>query len=189
MCGIRPKASPPLVCPRGRQPALPPSPRGHRGALGRVRSRRKGGTGRLPTSRPGSPPWGAGGDFSPAVAGLLQRWRRAAGRVDLQEGTFSSRFWPDHQVRWRLARPALRSSATAPQPLVACTATAVTQTGPLTGSTSSAKSRRPDSQWQPSMVATSVGTHDGAASTPPTSSSRSSSRCSPARDWTPSASP
>lgn len=51
------------------------------------------------------------------MAGLLQRRRREAGRVDLQEGTFSSRFWPDHQVRWRLARPARQSPPTAPPPL------------------------------------------------------------------------
>ena len=38
--------------------------------------------------------------------------------VDLQEGTFSSRFWPDHTVRWRLARPARRGSDTSLQPLV-----------------------------------------------------------------------
>lgn len=38
--------------------------------------------------------------------------------VDLQEGTFSSRFWPDHPVRWRLARPARQGSVAARQPLV-----------------------------------------------------------------------
>ena len=37
--------------------------------------------------------------------------------VDLQEGTFTSRFWPGHEVRWRLARPAAQGSGTAPQPL------------------------------------------------------------------------
>jgi poly(3-hydroxybutyrate) depolymerase len=42
---------------------------------------------------------------------------RPAG-VDLQEGTFSSRFWPDHAVRWRLARPTRKGSVGAPQPLV-----------------------------------------------------------------------
>jgi pimeloyl-ACP methyl ester carboxylesterase len=49
---------------------------------------------------------------------------RPAG-VDLQEGTFSSRFWPDQLVRWRLARPSQRlarpsqaGSVTAAQPLV-----------------------------------------------------------------------
>jgi len=41
---------------------------------------------------------------------------RPAG-VDLLEGTFSSRFWPDREVRWRLARPAQRASNAAPQPL------------------------------------------------------------------------
>ena len=38
--------------------------------------------------------------------------------VDLQEGTFSSRFWPDHTVRWRLARPVRRGSDKSLQPLV-----------------------------------------------------------------------
>jgi pimeloyl-ACP methyl ester carboxylesterase len=38
--------------------------------------------------------------------------------VDLQEGTFSSRFWPDHQVRWRLAAPARKQSGPLPGPLV-----------------------------------------------------------------------
>ena len=38
--------------------------------------------------------------------------------VDLQDGTFSSRYWPGQKVRWRLARPAHQGSATAPQPLV-----------------------------------------------------------------------
>jgi S-formylglutathione hydrolase FrmB len=42
---------------------------------------------------------------------------RPAG-VDLQKGTFSSRFWPDHQVRWRVARPAHQGSVSVPQPLV-----------------------------------------------------------------------
>jgi len=37
--------------------------------------------------------------------------------VDLAEGTFSSRFWPGHRVRWRLARPVRHGSAAAPQPL------------------------------------------------------------------------
>ena len=36
-------------------------------------------------------------------------------RPDLQDGTFSSRFWPGQQVHWRLARPARRVT---PQPLV-----------------------------------------------------------------------
>jgi S-formylglutathione hydrolase FrmB len=38
--------------------------------------------------------------------------------VQLQEGTFSSRFWPGQKVRWRLARPARQGSVTARQPLV-----------------------------------------------------------------------
>ena len=37
--------------------------------------------------------------------------------VDCTEGTFSCRFWPGHQVRGRLARPATRSSAGARAPL------------------------------------------------------------------------
>ena len=42
---------------------------------------------------------------------------RTAG-VDLTEGTFSSRFWPGHEVRWRLARPAASSSVAPAQPVV-----------------------------------------------------------------------
>ena len=38
--------------------------------------------------------------------------------VDLQEGTFSSRFWPGQTVRWRLARPAQQGAAVSAQPLV-----------------------------------------------------------------------
>ena len=38
--------------------------------------------------------------------------------LDLEDGTFSSRFWPGQEVRWRLARPARRSAGPAPQPLV-----------------------------------------------------------------------
>jgi pimeloyl-ACP methyl ester carboxylesterase len=38
--------------------------------------------------------------------------------VDLQDGTFSSKFWQGQEVRWRLARPAHQSSVTSPQPLV-----------------------------------------------------------------------
>jgi pimeloyl-ACP methyl ester carboxylesterase len=38
--------------------------------------------------------------------------------VDLQEGNFSSRFWPGQNVRWRLAGPVQLGSATLPQPLV-----------------------------------------------------------------------
>lgn len=37
--------------------------------------------------------------------------------VDLQGGTFSSRYWPGQEVRWRLARPR-QGSVTARQPLV-----------------------------------------------------------------------
>lgn len=36
----------------------------------------------------------------------------------LEGGTFSSRFWPGREVRWRLARPGHRATGTAPQPLV-----------------------------------------------------------------------
>lgn len=35
-----------------------------------------------------------------------------------ESGTFTSRFWPDQSVRWRVARPASRVSGPAPQPLV-----------------------------------------------------------------------
>ncbi len=41
--------------------------------------------------------------------------------TDLSEGTFASRFWPGHEVRWRLARPAAtagRGAAGPPQPVV-----------------------------------------------------------------------
>jgi S-formylglutathione hydrolase FrmB len=38
--------------------------------------------------------------------------------IDQQEGTFSTRFWPRQQVRWRLARPAPKGSGAAPQNLV-----------------------------------------------------------------------
>jgi pimeloyl-ACP methyl ester carboxylesterase len=41
--------------------------------------------------------------------------------VDLQDGTFSSRFWPGQAVRWRLARPTHRATGpavAASQPLV-----------------------------------------------------------------------
>lgn len=38
--------------------------------------------------------------------------------VDEENGTFSSRFWPDREVRWRLARPPRRSTGSLPQPLV-----------------------------------------------------------------------
>ena len=39
-------------------------------------------------------------------------------RLDLQHGTFSSRFWPGQAVRWRLARPVRRGPVAAAQPLV-----------------------------------------------------------------------
>jgi pimeloyl-ACP methyl ester carboxylesterase len=38
--------------------------------------------------------------------------------VALQEGTFSSRFWPGRKVRWRLARPAGKGPVAAPPRLV-----------------------------------------------------------------------
>jgi dienelactone hydrolase len=38
--------------------------------------------------------------------------------VDRLEGTFSSRFWPGQDVRWRLARPARPAAGASPQPLV-----------------------------------------------------------------------
>lgn len=38
--------------------------------------------------------------------------------VVLEEGTFSSRFWPGQVVRWRLARPAHRTTSPASQALV-----------------------------------------------------------------------
>ena len=38
--------------------------------------------------------------------------------VDLSEGTFSSRFWPGHEVRWRLARPAASGAVAPAQPVV-----------------------------------------------------------------------
>jgi len=52
-------------------------------------------------------------------------WLVACGRgtdspagVDRLEGTFSSRFWPGQEVRWRLARPARQGASSRPQPLV-----------------------------------------------------------------------
>ena len=42
---------------------------------------------------------------------------RQAG-VDLQEGTFSSRFWPGQRVRWRVARPTHQGPVATPQHLV-----------------------------------------------------------------------
>jgi len=38
--------------------------------------------------------------------------------VDLEDGTFESRFWPGKQVRWRLARPHRDGADASPQPLV-----------------------------------------------------------------------
>ena len=53
----------------------------------------------------------------PWLAGCGAGQDRPAG-VDLEEGTFSSRFWPGQKVRWRVARPSRPASATTPQPLV-----------------------------------------------------------------------
>jgi len=53
----------------------------------------------------------------PLLAACGASTDRPAG-VDLLDGTFSSRFWPDQQVRWRLARPARKGPPRAPQPLV-----------------------------------------------------------------------
>jgi S-formylglutathione hydrolase FrmB len=58
------------------------------------------------------------------AAGAVLPWLVACGAgnstagVDLMEGTFSSKHWPGHEVRWRLARPAGKDSAAAPSPLV-----------------------------------------------------------------------
>ena len=38
--------------------------------------------------------------------------------IDTEDGTLSSRFWPDREVHWRLARPERRGGDTVPQPLV-----------------------------------------------------------------------
>ena len=38
--------------------------------------------------------------------------------LSVEAGTLSSRFWPGHEVRWRLARPGPGSSGAEPQPLV-----------------------------------------------------------------------
>jgi S-formylglutathione hydrolase FrmB len=38
--------------------------------------------------------------------------------IEMLEGTLASRFWPDHPVRWRLARPARQGSVHVPTPLV-----------------------------------------------------------------------
>ena len=59
----------------------------------------------------------AGAVALPWLAGCSAGPDRPAG-VDLQEGTFTSRFWPGQQVRWRVARPAAKGPAGAPQPLV-----------------------------------------------------------------------
>lgn len=40
------------------------------------------------------------------------------GSVHLEDGTFSSRFWPERTVRWRLARPAKRGAVSARAQLV-----------------------------------------------------------------------
>jgi pimeloyl-ACP methyl ester carboxylesterase len=52
-------------------------------------------------------------------------WLVACGRgtaspagVERLAGTFSSRFWPGQEVRWRLARPARPAAGAGPQPLV-----------------------------------------------------------------------
>jgi poly(3-hydroxybutyrate) depolymerase len=56
---------------------------------------------------------------------LAVPWLTACGRtteeqpgVNFQRGTFSSKFWPGHDVRWRLARPERRVAGSAAQPLV-----------------------------------------------------------------------
>jgi S-formylglutathione hydrolase FrmB len=59
----------------------------------------------------------AGAVALPWLAGCGAGPDKPAG-VDLQEATFTSRFWPGQQVRWRVARPAGKGSVTAPQPLV-----------------------------------------------------------------------
>jgi S-formylglutathione hydrolase FrmB len=41
-----------------------------------------------------------------------------SGALDLEEGTFTSQFWPGRPVHWRLARPHRTESGAAPQPLV-----------------------------------------------------------------------
>lgn len=38
--------------------------------------------------------------------------------VNFDDGTLSSRFWPDKEVRWRLARPERQDTSSVPQPLV-----------------------------------------------------------------------
>ena len=59
----------------------------------------------------------AGAVAMPLLAGCSPGSDKPAS-VDLEDGTFSSRFWPGREVRWRLARPDHRGAATAPQPLV-----------------------------------------------------------------------
>ncbi|MEO8557370.1 MAG: alpha/beta fold hydrolase [Actinomycetota bacterium] len=59
----------------------------------------------------------AGALTLPWLVGCGARTDRPAG-VDLLEGTFTSSFWPDRQVRWRLARPAHQGTPATPQPLV-----------------------------------------------------------------------
>jgi enterochelin esterase-like enzyme len=53
----------------------------------------------------------------PLLAACSRGTERPAG-VDLQEGTFSSRFWPGQRVRWRLARPVHQGTVGAPRHLV-----------------------------------------------------------------------
>ncbi|MEP7034719.1 MAG: alpha/beta hydrolase-fold protein [Dermatophilaceae bacterium] len=59
----------------------------------------------------------AGAVALPLLAACSRGQDKPAG-VDLQEGNFSPRFWPDHTVRWRLARPVRKGSQTASTPLV-----------------------------------------------------------------------
>jgi S-formylglutathione hydrolase FrmB len=59
----------------------------------------------------------AGAVALPLLAACSPGTERPAG-VDLQEGTFSSRFWPRQKVRWRLARPVHAGAVKAPQHLV-----------------------------------------------------------------------
>jgi len=59
----------------------------------------------------------AGAAALPLLAACSSGTEKPAG-VELQEGTFSSRFWPGQKVRWRVARPARQGSAPAAQPLV-----------------------------------------------------------------------
>jgi len=77
-------------------------------------------------SSPGCPGTGTGLTRRGLLAGALglpwlvacsQREDTSAA-LDLEDGTFSSRFWPGQEVRWRLARPTQRGVGTAPHPLV-----------------------------------------------------------------------